>query len=169
MLYLVSSLRTFRSGCLIHPFDGSTQALNRRLQCTKHFFQLLLNQLILLIPMSAFLFDLQYPVFRAVVLLFQVSATGCQVLNLFIELGDLVRGLLKLLDPVSQVAVVLLQMLAVGCQLLCLLVELRNLLRGSLSRLQALIEAAISELETPIPDQPIFLQSSHWSEAVNSM
>lgn len=60
-------------------------------------------------------------------------------------------------------------MLAAGCQLFCLLVELRNLLRGSLGCFQALIEAAVSELETPIPDQPVSVRSRHWSEAVDSM
>lgn len=89
-------------------------------------------------------------------------------MDLLVELGDLVRGLLKLLDSVSQYAVVLLQLLATGCQLFSLVVELQNSLHGFLVNFQAFIEAAESELETSIPDKPFFLRSSHWSGAMNN-
>ena len=90
-------------------------------------------------------------------------------MNLFVELGDSAQGLLKLLDSVSQPLVGLLQMLASGCQVFGILVELCNLLRGFLIGLQALIEAAVSELKTPIPDQPFLLGSSHLSDPMSTM
>ena len=102
--------------------------------------------------MSAFLLELEYSVIQNIALLFQTSAAGYEVLNLFVELGDSTQGLLKLLDSVSQPLVGLLQMLASGCQMFGILVELGNLLCGFLIGFQALIEAAVSELETPIPD-----------------
>ena len=82
-------------------------------------------------------------------------------MNLLLELGDMTGGLLKLLNPVFQAVAGLLQMLASSCQVFGLLVELHNLLHCFLVVFQALIEAAVSELEAPVPDQPFFLRSSH--------
>ena len=145
----------------MHPSHSNDHTLEIFLLRFQPFFQLLLNQPSLLVSVSAFLFELEYSVIQNIVLLFQTLAAGCQVLNLFVELGGSTQGLLKLLDSVPQPLVGLLQMLASGCQVFGILVELHNLLRGFLIGFQALIEAAVSELETPIPDQPFFLRSSH--------
>ena len=145
----------------MHPSHSNDHTLEIFLLRFQLPFQLLLNQPILLVSVSAFLFELEHSVIQNIVLLFQTSAAGCQVLNLFVELRDSTEGLLKLLDSGSQPLVGLLQMLASGCQVFGTLVELRNLLRGFLMGFQALIEAAVSELETPIPDQPFLLGSSH--------
>lgn len=81
----------------------------------------------------------------------------------------MIRGLLKLLDSVSQAIAGFTQMLPRGRQLFNFSVELHNLLRGFLVVFQALIEAAVSELETSVPDQPFFLRSGHSSDAMSSM
>ena len=136
----------------MHPPHSNNHAPEVFLLRTLPFFQLFLNQPMLLISTSAFLFEPQYPVIQNLVLLFQTLAAGRQVLNPFVEPGDMTLGLVKLLDPVSQAVAGFPQMLARGCQLFKLLVELHNLLRGFLVVFQALIEAAVSELETSVPD-----------------
>ena len=61
----------------MHPSHSNDHTLKIFLLRFQLFFQLLLNQPILLVSMSAFLFELEYPVIQNIVLLFQTSAAGC--------------------------------------------------------------------------------------------
>ena len=57
-----------------HSNDYTPEIILLRFQLS---FQLLLNQPILLVSVSAFLFELEYSVIQNIVLLFQTSAAGC--------------------------------------------------------------------------------------------
>lgn len=76
MLNLLSSLFSFCPIYLMHPPHSNNHAPEIFLLRTLLFFQLSLNQPMLLISTSAFLFEPQYPVIQSFILLFQSSAAG---------------------------------------------------------------------------------------------